>query len=199
MKKNKSIFAPIISGIYKKISCMETGTIKNNKKLQVIKSEFVNDYLTVEEQEMFEKRAIPMGVWWRGKGAILGCDLPNKVRCTVDRENHVYLFNIGKHYDAEDLDVENFKMVWDDLRRDESIDFTTKEKFVGEYREGLGYDIMWYNFKLSLPGDLYSKRQLIIDKIKEALTAYSVGGTSGLRTGVNVNFDFRDEYERLQI
>ena len=76
MKKNNFIFAPIISGIYKKICCMKTGTIKNNNKLQVTKSEFVNDYLTVEEQEMFEKRAIPMGVWWRGKGAILGCDLP---------------------------------------------------------------------------------------------------------------------------
>ena len=64
MKKNKSIFTQIISGIYKKICCMKSRIIKNNNKLQVTKSEFVNDYLTVEEQEMFEKRAIPMGVWW---------------------------------------------------------------------------------------------------------------------------------------
>ena len=56
MKKNKSVFAPIISGIYKKISCMKIGTIKNNNKLQVTKSEFVNDYLTDEEQEIFRKR-----------------------------------------------------------------------------------------------------------------------------------------------
>jgi hypothetical protein len=151
---------------------------------------FVNDYLTDEEQEMFRKRSIPIGVWWRGKGAVLGYKPGDLVSCTIDRENNVYLFNLGKHHDAEDIDVENFKLVWDDLCGNEAIDFSTKAKFVGDYREGLGYDIMWYNFVLSVTDDLYAKRQLIIDKIKEALTAFGVRGTPGLRTGVNVKFDF---------
>lgn len=191
MKKNKSIFAPIISGIYKKISCMKIGTIKNNNKLQVTKSEFVNDYLTVEEQEMFEKRAIPMGVWWRGKGAILGCDLPNKVRCTIDRENHVYLFNIGKHHDAEDLDVENFKLVWDDLLGNRGITFTMKYEDIGEYVDGVGRDMIWKDFKLNLPYELHSKRELIIDKIKEAMLAYGVSGRPGASIPkFKIEFDF---------
>ena len=190
MKKNKSIFTQIISGIYKKICCMKSRIIKNNNKLQVIKSEFVKDYLTVEEQEMFEKRAIPMGVWWRGKGAILGCDLPNKVRCTVDRENHVYLFNIGKHYDAEDLDVENFRLVWDYLGKNKGIAFTMKREFVGEYKFGIGNDIVWNNFNLYLPDELYSKREIIVDKIKEAMRTYGTGGGVGTKPKYKIEFDF---------
>ena len=151
MKKNKSIFTQIISGIYKKICCMKTGTIKNNNKLQVTKSEFANDYLTVEEQEMFEKRAIPMGVWWRGKGAILGCDLPNKVRCTIDRENHIYLFDLGKYHDALDFDLYNFQFVWDDVLGNRGVTFTMKYEDIGEYVDGIVRDVIWKEFKLNLP------------------------------------------------
>ncbi|ESL04706.1 hypothetical protein GCWU000282_00093 [Catonella morbi ATCC 51271] len=177
MKKNKSIFAPIISGIYKKISCMKTGTIKNNNKLQVTKSEFVNDYLTVEEQEMFEKRAIPMGVWWRGKGAILGCDLPNKVICTVDRENHVYLFDLGIYHDALDLDMYNFELVWDDVLGNIGVTFTMKYEYTSErIIGGVGRNIIWKDFKLNMPYEFHSKRELVIVKIKEAMQTY---GTTG--------------------
>ena len=190
MKKNKSIFAPIISGIYKKISCMKTGTIKNNNKLQVVKSEFVNDYLTDEEQEMFRKRAIPIGVWWRGKGAILGYDPGDLVWCTVDRENHVYLFNIEKHHDAEDLDVENFKLVWDYLGKNEGITFTMKREFVGEYKFGIGNDIVWKNFNLYLSDELYPKREIIVDKIKEAMRTYGLGGRVGTMPKYKIEFDF---------
>ena len=151
---------------------------------------FVNDYLTDEEQEMFEKRAIPMGVWWRGKGAILGCDLPNKIRCTIDRENHVYLFNIGKHHDAEDLDVENFKLVWDYLGKNEGIAFTMKREFVGEYKFGIGNDIVWNNFNLYLSDELYPKREIIVDKIKEAMRTYGLGGRAGTIPRYKIEFDF---------
>ena len=177
MKKNESIFAPIISGIYKKICCMKTGTIKNNKKLQVTKSEFVNDYLTVEEQKMFEKRAIPMGVWWRGKGAILGCDLPNKVICTVDRENHVYLFDLGIYHDALDLDMYNFELVWDDVLGNIGVTFTMKYEYTSErIIGGVGRNIIWKDFKLNMPYEFHSKRELVIVKIKEAMQTY---GTTG--------------------
>ena len=173
MKKNKSIFTQIISGIYKKISCMKTGTIKNNNKLQVTKSEFVNDYLTVEEQEMFEKRAIPMGVWWRGKGAILGCDLPNKVRCTIDRENHIYLFDLGKYHDALDFDLYNFQFVWDDVLGNRGVTFTMKYEDIG-----------------NLPYELHSKRELIIDKIKEAMQTFGTSGDPGYKPSYKAYFDF---------
>ena len=187
MGKYKFVFNPIMKDIYWNFyfKLRRLCKTKGDRKMG-----FVNDYLTVEEQEMFEKRAIPMGVWWRGKGAILGCDLPNKVRCTIDRENHVYLFNIGKHHDAEDLDVENFKLVWDDLLGNDSISFSLKEKPIGEYRKGLGYDSLWYNLKLYLPDELYSKRDVIVDKIKEALTTYGFSGTPGSKTEVRINFDF---------
>ena len=68
--------------------------------MQVTKSEFVNDYLTDEEQEMFRKRAIPNGAHWRGEGAILGYEPYDLMPCTVDRENHVYLFDLGTYHDA---------------------------------------------------------------------------------------------------
>ena len=191
MKKNKSIFTQIISGIYKKICCMKTGTIKNNNKLQVTKSEFANDYLTVEEQEMFEKRAIPMGVWWRGKGAILGCDLPNKVRCTIDRENHIYLFDLGKYHDALDFDLYNFQFVWDDVLGNRGVTFTMKYEDIGEYVDGIVRDVIWKEFKLNLPYELHSKRELIIDKIKEAMLAYGVSGRPGASIPkFKIEFDF---------
>ena len=190
MKKNKSIFTQIISGIYKKISCMKTGTIKNNNKLQVTKSEFVNDYLTVEEQEMFEKRAIPMGVWWRGKGAILGCDLPNKVRCTIDRENHIYLFDLGKYHDALDFDLYNFQFVWDDVLGNSGVTFTMKYEDIGEYVDGIVRDVIWKEFKLNLPYELHSKRELIIDKIKEAMQTFGTSGDPGYKPSYKAYFDF---------
>ncbi|ESL04058.1 hypothetical protein GCWU000282_00404 [Catonella morbi ATCC 51271] len=155
-----------------------------------MKMGFVNDYLTVEEQEMFEKRAIPMGVWWQGKGAILGCDLPNKVRCTIDRENHVYLFNLGKDHSTYDLDVENFKMVWDYLGKNKGIAFTMKREFVGEYKFGIGNDIVWNNFNLYLSDELYPKREIIVDKIKEAMRTYGTGGGVGTKPKYKIEFDF---------
>ena len=191
MKKNKSIFAPIISGIYKKISCMKIGTIKNNNKLQVTKSEFVNDYLTDEEQEMFEKRAIPMGVWWRGKGAILGCDLPNKVRCTIDRENHVYLFDLGTYHDALDFDLYNFQFVWDDVLGNIGVTFTMKYEYTSErIIGGVGRDILWKDFKLNLPYELHSKRELIINKIKEAMLTFGLDEGIGWEPKYKIEFDF---------
>ena len=164
---------------------------KKNKTKGERKMGFVNDYLTVEEQEMFEKRAIPMGVWWRGKGAILGCDLPNKVRCTIDRENHVYLFNIGKHHDAEDLDVENFKLVWDDVLGNIGVTFTMKYEDIGEYVDGVGRDMIWKDFNLNLPYEFRSKRELIIDKIKEAMQTYGISGRPGASIPkFKIEFDF---------
>jgi len=189
MKKNKSIFAPIISGIYKKISCMETGTIKNNKKLQVIKSEFVNDYLTDEEQEMFRKRAIPNGAHWRG--GILGYEGCDDVRCTIDRENHVYLFDLGKYHDALDLDLYNFQFVWDVLGNI-GVTFTMKYEYTSErIIGGVGCDILWKDFKLNLPYELHSKRELIIDKIKEAMLTFGTTGRPGAPTPkYKIEFDF---------
>ena len=175
MKKNKSIFTQIISGIYKKISCMETGTIKNNKKLQVIKSEFVNDYLTDEEQEMFRKRAIPNGAHWRG--GILGYEGCDDVRCTIDRENHIYLFDLGKYDDALDLDMYNFELVWDDVLGNRGVTFTMKYEYTSErIIGGVGRNIIWKDFKLNMPYEFHSKRELVIDKIKEAMQTY---GTTG--------------------
>ena len=189
MKKNKSIFAPIISGIYKKICCMKTGTIKNNNKLQVTKSEFVNDYLTVEEQEMFRKRAIPNGAHWRG--GILGYAPGDLMPCTVDRENHIYLFDLGKYHDALDLDLCNFELVWDDVLGNIGVTFTMKYENIGEYVDGVGRDMIWKDFKLNLPYELHSKRDVIIDKIKEAMLTYGISGRPGASIPkIKIEFDF---------
>jgi hypothetical protein len=70
---------------------------------------FVNDYLTDKEKEMFRQRAIPTGVFW--KGGILGYNPYSKVRCTLDRDEHIYLFNLGRHHDTEDPYEHNFRLV----------------------------------------------------------------------------------------
>lgn len=193
MKKNKSIFTQIISGIYKKISCMETGTIKNNKKLQVIKSEFVNDYLTDEEQEMFRKRAIPNGAHWRG--GILGYEGCDDVRCTIDRENHIYLFDLGKYHDALDLDMYNFELVWDDVLGNRGVTFTMKYEYTSErIIGGVGRNIIWKDFKLNMQYELHPKRELVrelvIDKIKEAMQTYGTSGDIGWKPKYKIEFDF---------
>ena len=152
---------------------------------------FVNDYLTKEEREMFRKRAIPIGVWWRGKGAILGYDKSDsELLCTIDRENQIYLFDLGKDHASEDYNEYNFALVWYDLNDDKGIQFTIQRKYVGDYIIGVGCDMEWYNIKLGLSDKLYSKRKIILDIIKEALTVYGVDGYPDLQPNVNINFDF---------
>ena len=129
---------------------------------------FVNDYLTKEEQEMFRKRAIPNGANWIG--GILGYEPYDLVPCTVDRENHVYLFDLGKYHDALDLDLCNFELVWDEMLGNIGVTFTMKHESIGEYVEGVGRDMIWKDFKLNLPYEFYSKRDAIVDKITYTAT-----------------------------
>ena len=151
---------------------------------------FVNDYLTKEEQEMFRKRAIPNGATW--KGGILGFKCYGDVRCTIDRENHVYLFDLGKYHDALDLDLYNFELVWDDVLGNMGVTFTMKYEYTGErIIGGVGRDIIWKDFNLNLPYELHSKRELIIDKIKEAMLIYGISGRPGAPIPeYKIEFDF---------
>ena len=149
---------------------------------------FVNDYLTKEEQEMFRKRAIPNGATWRG--GILGYEPYDLVPCTVDRENHVYLFDLGKYHDALDLDLYNFELVWDDVLGNMGVTFTMKYESIGEYVDRVGRDIIWKEFKLNLPYEFRSKRELIIDKIKEAMQTFGTSGDPGYKPSYKAYFDF---------
>ena len=150
---------------------------------------FVNDYLTKEEQEMFRKRAIPNGATWRG--GILGYEPYDLVPCTVDRENHVYLFDLGKYHDALDLDLCNFELVWDEMLGNIGVTFTMKHESIGEYVEGVGRDMIWKDFKLNLPYEFYSKRDAIVDKIKEAMLTYGISGRLGAAIPkYKIEFDF---------
>ena len=150
---------------------------------------FVNDYLTKEEQEMFRKRAIPNGATWIG--GILGYAPGDLMPCTVDRENHVYLFDLGTYHDALDFDLYNFELVWDDVLGNMGVTFTMKYEDIGEYIFGVGNDIIWKNFKLNLPYELHSKRELIIDKIKEAMYTYGTTGRPGApNPEYKIEFDF---------
>jgi len=153
-----------------------------------MKMGFVNDYLTVEEQEMFEKRAIPNGATW--KGGILGYKCYGDVRCTIDRENHVYLFDLGKYHDALDLDLYNFEFVWDDVLGNIGVTFTMKYEKIGEFVEGMARDIIWKEFNLHLPYEFHSKRGLIIDKIKEAMQTFGTSGDPGYKPSYKAYFDF---------
>ena len=190
MTKFNCKFIKTISDIYCEVHFKVRKLSEKNKTKGDRKMGFVNDYLTVEEQEMFEKRAIPMGVWWRGKGAILGCDLPNKVRCTIDRENHIYLFDLGKYHDALDFDLYNFQFVWDDVLGNRGVTFTMKYEDIGEYVDGIVRDVIWKEFKLNLPYELHSKRELIIDKIKEAMQTFGTSGDPGYKPSYKAYFDF---------
>lgn len=149
---------------------------------------FVNDYLTDEEQEMFRKRAIPNGAIWRG--GILGYEGCDNVRCTIDRENHIYLFDLGKYHDAVDLDLCNFELVWDDVLGNNGVTFTMKYEYTSERVSGIGRDIRWKNFDLNLSYDFRSKRELIIDKIKEAMQTYGRSGQLETQPKYKIEFDF---------
>ena len=188
MTKFNCKFIKTISDIYWEAYFKVRKLSEKNKTTGERKMGFVNDYLTVEEQEMFEKRAIPNGATW--KGGILGCNLPNKARCTIDRENHVYLFDLGKYHDALDFDLYNFELVWDDVLGNMGVTFTMKYEDIGEYVDGIARDVIWKEFNLNLPYEFRSKRELIIDKIKEAMQTFGTSGDPGYKPSYKAYFDF---------
>ena len=189
MTKFNCKFINMISDIYWKVCFKGRKQRRKNNTKEEYKKGFVNDYLTKEEQEMFRKRAIPNGATW--KGGILGYEPYDLVPCTVDRENHIYLFDLGKYHDALDLDLYNFELVWDDVLGNIGVTFTMKYESIGEYVDGVGRDIIWKEYKLNLPYKLHSKRELIIDKIKEAMYTYGITGRPGAPIPeYKIEFDF---------
>ena len=188
MTKFNCKFINMISDIYWKVCFKGRKQRRKNNTKEEYKKGFVNDYLTKEEQEMFRKRAIPNGATW--KGGILGYEPYDLVPCTVDRENHIYLFDLGKYHDALDLDLYNFELVWDDVLGNIGVTFTMKYESIGEYVDGVGRDIIWKDFKLNLRYELRSKRELIIDKIKEAMQTFGTSGDPGYKPSYKAYFDF---------
>ena len=188
MTKFNCKFINMISDIYWKVCFKGRKQRRKNNTKEEYKKGFVNDYLTKEEQEMFRKRVIPNGATWRG--GILGYEPYDLVPCTVDRENHVYLFDLGKYHDALDLDLYNFELVWDDVLGNMGVTFTMKYESIGEYVDRVGRDIIWKEFKLNLPYEFRSKRELIIDKIKEAMQTFGTSGDPGYKPSYKAYFDF---------
>ena len=188
MTKFNCKFINMISDIYWKVCFKGRKQRRKNNTKEEYKKGFVNDYLTKEEQEMFRKRAVPNGATW--KGGILGYEPYDLVPCTVDRENHIYLFDLGKYHDALDLDLYNFELVWDDVLGNIGVTFTMKYESIGEYVDGVGRDIIWKDFKLNLRYELRSKRELIIDKIKEAMQTFGTSGDPGYKPSYKAYFDF---------
>ena len=66
MTKFNCKFIKTISDIYWEAYFKVRKLSEKNKAKGDRKMGFVNDYLTIEEQEMFRKRAIPNGATWRG-------------------------------------------------------------------------------------------------------------------------------------
>ena len=189
MTKFNCKFIKTISDIYRKVYFKVRKLNEKNKAKGDRKMGFVNDYLTDEEQEMFRKRAIPNGATWIG--GILGYAPGDLMPCTVDRENHVYLFDLGKYHDALDLDLCNFELVWDDVLGNRGVTFTMKYEAIGEYVDGVGRDMIWKDFNLNLPYEFRSKRDVIIDKIKEAMLTYGISGRPGASIPkFKIEFDF---------
>ena len=188
MTKFNCKFINMISDIYWKVCFKGRKQRRKNNTKEEYKKGFVNDYLTKEEQEMFRKRAIPNGATW--KGGILGYEPYDLVPCTVDRENHIYLFDLGKYHDALDLDLYNFELVWDDVLGNIGVTFTMKYEDIGEYVDGIARDVIWKEFKLNLPYEFRSKRELIIDKIKEAMQTFGTSGDPGYKPSYKAYFDF---------
>jgi len=189
MTKFNCKYIKTISDIYWEAYFKVRKLSEKNKAKGERKMGFVNDYLTKEEQEMFRKRAIPNGATWRG--GILGYEPYDLVPCTVDRENHVYLFDLGKYHDALDLDLYNFQFVWDDVLGNIGVTFTMKYEYTSErIIGGVGCDILWKDFKLNLPYELHSKRELIINKIKEAMLTFGLDEGIGWEPKYKIEFDF---------
>lgn len=148
---------------------------------------FINDYLTNEEKEGFKQRAIPTGVFW--KGGILGYDPYSKVKCTLDRDEHIYLFDLGKYHDAQDLDELNFALVWDSLSGDEAIQISVKMGFLRKSIDG-EEGVLWHSLSLGLPKNLKSEKGTIIDTFKKSLVSYGVNGMPGREIKFVIKYDF---------
>jgi hypothetical protein len=148
---------------------------------------FVNDYLTDEEKEIFRQRAIPTGVFW--KGGILGYNPYSKVRCTLDRDEHIYLFDLGKYHDAEDLDELNFALVLDSSLGNEAIQISVKMDFLSKSIHGED-GVLWHSLSLGLPKNLIYDKDTIIDIFKKALVSYGVNGMPGRKVNCIIKCDF---------
>ena len=113
---------------------------------------FVNDYLTDEEQEFFRKKAVHYGnPLYRERCGILGYEPYSKVKCTVDREKQIYLFDLGYKFFEEDHYKHGFGFVWDDMLGKEVIIFELSYQLTFSEE----YDLMWKG-KIKLPDQLYN-------------------------------------------
>lgn len=149
---------------------------------------FINDYLTNEEKDVFKLRAIPTGVFW--KGGILGYDPYSKVKCTIDRDEHIYLFDLGRHHDAHESDDYHFALVWDSLFENEVVLYSLKGKYLYEPIPGNGVGMYWHSLELGCTKKMESKKTIVINKFKEALISFGLDGDSNLKANLNIKFDF---------
>lgn len=124
-----------------------------------------------------------------GKVVILGYDPYSKVKCTLDRDEHIYLFDLGRFHDAENLNEHNFRLVWDSLSGNGAIHITIKMDFLNKSIHG-EEGVLWSSLSLGLLPNLKSEKKTIIDKFKEALVSYGLNGKPRLEINFNTKFDF---------
>ena len=115
------------------------------------------------------------------KDGILGYEPYSKVKCTLDRDEHIYLFDLVKYHDAEDLDECNFRLVWDSLSGNEAILISVKKDYLLESIPGNGAGALWHSLRLGLPKNLKSEKATIIDKFKEAMVIYGIDSNPSLK------------------
>lgn len=156
---------------------------------------FVNDYLNDEEMKEFEKRAIP---YPNDRPGVIGYyPYVNEnpltwLRCTLDREEKVYLFYCGKdRYDFENIpEKDYFVLISDKILGDSIVTFTAKQEYLSDPISGRGYGILWKLTSLNLPGVLKERRDKIENIIKDAMSAYGVSGNPEANVNYTVEFDF---------
>lgn len=159
---------------------------------------FINDYLSDEEEEMFKKLNISYPAA-TGITGIIGCS-PNtyllkalKRTCTIDRNEKLYFFYCGtEQYDMENIPNDHyFYLLWNKELGDKIVTIVLEKIYKSIDNNQTEHIIFWKIKKLYIEEEHKKIKELIILKIKEALSVYGIDGEPGyiLKT-TKVDFDF---------
>ena len=149
---------------------------------------FINDYLTEEEIERFERYNLRYHEQCSNYHKFLGTVKTRKgVSCTIDRERKIYLFNCGDNAMIRRDTLEPiiyFALVIEEEHP--QVAYITLYLNDGLIKKD-GYDLFWKMIKLNNNTNYSDK--LILNFVKEAMSIHGYDGVPRLGKRI-VKFDF---------
>lgn len=161
---------------------------------------FVNDYLTEEEIEKFRKLNISYGkMILKEDKDVVGTEPFNfgeGIRCTLDRENKMYLFYCGDDsWFGREEKWSPYFFVFIQEKQTETIvtRLGLEDKYPRDYPNDDKYQRIWRLFCINSiiyeSNDKYDYRKLI-NALKAALKVYGVNGNPQRNITLNIAFEF---------